>query len=248
MIPGLGADADMYLPLIREMLKLQSSSSAPYSEKQSGSVTPEPSHPILCSLQFITLIDPEPGETLEQYTERILEASGLENRAFHTVIATSMGGMIAQIALANGWIKADRLFLVSTLSSGDDLTFFAKVGAPLLPFLPRFFRRPVQIVMGFLYPVVRFHLPYSVIFGRMLLRTSTDLLFFAPGMIRNWRRKKEGIPGLPVSRIEQFHGDRDPLLNWKKVSKRRPVEHRYRGASHLVFVTHAAQIAKRILS
>lgn len=226
--PGLAADVDMYLPLIRELTRRR--------------------FPIRMEHVFNGPMT-HSEETLEDYSLRMIEEHGLKDRHFKCVIASSMGGMLAQIALKRGWIQTDQLILISTAFSGDDLQFYSIWGAHLLRYVPSFLHKTIRNIMGFAYPILRFNNQWSRILGIMIRRNDASLLFTAPYMIRNWRRgkpspilRKEDIP------VYQFHGTMDQLISYSKIKRKRNIEYTDRFGSHLTFIYRASEIASVIES
>lgn len=224
LVPGLGADVDMYLPILRELAR-------------SG---------FPMQIHYLRLAPPLSfNETMKDYTQRIVnEQLRDENRSFDCVVGASMGGMISQQALEDGLISTPLLILVCTLYHGSQLTPLAKMGAMLVRFVPSFLRRVARLITALLYPLFRFYTPWSVLFARMLLRADADLLFTAPVMIRNWRseRRADQIPNYNCA-LFHFHGTLDPLISYRKISAVRKPEFSETGGGHLTFVSRAREIA-----
>ncbi len=225
-IPGLGADQDMYLPVLRELAR-------------SGF----PMKPT-----FLRLYSPEPGkETLEDFTRYLFEDQDLKGQTFDCVVGGSMGGMIAQQAYHDGLIKTDHMILMCTLYRGDQLTHLAKFGVILTSLTPRFTWKLIRGFVSIVYPLFRFNTPWAVIFARMIARFDIDLLFKAPKMIRNWRKGLDDrTTPVPDCSLFHFHGKFDPLISFPGVARMRKPEYIDPWGAHLIFVRRAREIAGMI--
>ncbi len=225
-LPGLGADRDMYLAVISELMALHFPFT-PYSTEN--------------------LPMQSEDESLESYTKRIIEAALPEghNGRFDAVVGCSMGGMIAAKALEEGLIQTDSLFLISSALNGRGLTWFSGLSLSVFPWIPGSLRGILRDCVAWLYPVFRFWVPWSVVIATMIRRADKDLLFQASRMIHRWKGCRP--ENLPVRNFWQIHGTMDPILSYRRLREVRPPDVTVPLGGHILFLTHAPFIAREII-
>lgn len=217
-IPGLGADRVMFASVIASLDHL---------------VHPAPLH------SFLEYPDVMPGEVDSLDSLAALLAQGiLPEEPYDLAIGCSMGGMMLQILRMKGWLDTRRSVLLSTGMSGNDLMPWLRLGASL-PALPEILRGPVQALIAALYPLFRLGVPGASDLGRMFTRFPRTILFEAPRWIRQWK----GAPAPFYEDSIVVHGTHDPLISFNRVSKKKQPDLRIEGGSHILFATHAEEIA-----
>ncbi|MDH5654902.1 MAG: hypothetical protein OEZ34_03270 [Spirochaetia bacterium] len=222
--PGIGANGEMFDDMIEKMEKL--------------SIKVKPTY-----LEF-----PKPvskRESLPDYAVRAFSSPEIKNKKFDLVVACSFGGMLYQEAFKQKLIKDSKSVLICTAYSGNDIQNFFSIGMPLARFFPGFLHRPVQIFIAVLYPILRFRRPWARKFSRMFLKTDPAVFFTAPAMIYRWNRNQDYYPVLPDNVI-QFHGTKDPLISYKKISEIRVPEFPLYKRNHIIFATEVDFIVKEI--
>jgi len=221
-LPGLGTDRDMYVPILEHIAE--------------GAI--EQTHfEYRDSLRY---------RDLESYAHEMFAIQGLIGQKFDVIVGTSMGGMIAQIALRRKWIKAARCVLISTAFSGEDLTALSGIVGNVIRILPDVLTGIVIHVFAFSYPYLRATMRYRFLFSRMILRVSPRFMSKGIDMILRWRGVS-GETGFTGVRLIAFHGTRDPLIAFEKILTRRTPEHILPRGNHIVFTQIGALIAGAIM-
>lgn len=217
-IPGLGGDRVMFAPLISRLDQL---------------VYPAPLH------SFLEYPDVMPGEVDSLESLAALLAQGiLPEEPYDLAIGCSMGGMMVQILRMKGWLDTRKCVLLSTGMSGQDLIPVVRMAAAIPP-LPGFLRRPAQTIIAGLYPLFRLGVPTAADLGRMFSRFPRTIFFEAPRWIRDWK----GVPAPFYEDSIVVHGTHDPLMSYSRVAARKMPDLRIEGGSHILFATHADEVA-----
>lgn len=226
LFPGLGSDARLFNPLL-EAINLCSGSGQKveiYSLENSA---------------------PKSGQSLSDYAAELVEEQNMYGH-YDLIIGVSMGGMIAQELIATKKISTTAMILISTASSGRDLSFSGRLAVHLLYLTPRILGGIVLRIFLFLYPLFRRHVVYVPVMIDMVKNSPLDLLLNGGMLIRKWR--KDNIPYLYDIFVLRIHGKKDPLIDYKKVirfdSSIRPIEK----GNHIIIVTDVEKIASEIES
>ncbi|MEQ8353517.1 MAG: alpha/beta hydrolase [Leptospiraceae bacterium] len=244
-IPGLGADRRMYGKLIHFL----DSQSGPWKHHLIDFPNQKELLSRIKSLQDLAEV------TLAESIQP-LQDHGYESRPhYDTVIGVSMGGMIAQILVGQNRLHTENLILISTAYRGQDVRqpFLALAWIPSL--LPGFLRRIVQWTIGTAYPLFRRNVQEAREYAQMFLQFPRKIFFEAPRWIKGW----SGEPGLQATmamkplppdshsvRVFRIHGTSDPLLSYKKISSRIPIDLTFPEGSHIIFATEARSIARKL--
>lgn len=225
-IPGLGANEIMYIPLLKELNKI-------YHNNINNT--------------FLKFYDTEPYKikTLEEYCDYIYEKNlNKFNKYYDYVIACSMGGMILQIFLQQKKIHAKHYILLSTAFSGNDITILGNLLGRFLYLLPLFFRIYFQKFISFSYRIYRYNIKYVRQFSKMFEEFPTNVFFEAPTWIRKWQGIDTNI--LYHKNIFVIHGTSDPLISFKKISKKRKPNLIFKKGSHILFSLYPKILAEKI--
>lgn len=181
------------------------------------------------------------GQSLEEFTGYCNSRNSLSEN-YDLVIGCSMGGMIAQILIAESHIKTDRLFLLSSITSGRELTRFAYFGSFLSALVPSFLRKPLMKLIAYLYPVARYNVSSARWLAKMFRDFPPNVFFSSPSWIRKWKGSS-----LPESlHIYRVHGTSDPLLSYERTNRSLKIDQTVRKGSHILFATIPARIAGMI--
>lgn len=188
---------------------------------------------------FLEYPDVMPGEVDSLESLAALLAQGiLPEEPYDLAVGCSMGGMMLQILRMKGWLDTRKCVLLSTGLSGQDLIPVVRLAAALPP-LPGFLRRPAQSLIAGLYPLFRLGVPTAADLGRMFSRFPHTIFFEAPRWIRDWK----GVPAPFYEDSIVVHGTHDPLMSYSRVAARKQPDLRIEGGSHILFATHADEIA-----
>ncbi len=225
-LPGLGANEIMYSKII-EKLKATKLNFQHYH------------------IQYFD-VTPNTISSLEEYSEYLYKKNKMILKIhFDLVIGTSLGGMIVQILYSKKRIKSKKFIIISSCFSKNDLTILSKFSIFLAKLIPVSFRRIVQNGISFSYRFFRFYLDDVKDFCKMFKEFPTHVFFEAPLWIQKWN-------GIPKSEFNQFqfffiHGTKDPLISYKKITKRRKPDWTVYKGNHILFAMFPLEISKKII-
>lgn len=175
----------------------------------------------------IRWLEPEKGETIPDYAERIRYSHYMDTNAI--MVGVSFGGMIAaEIAKMH---TQSSLALVSSVCNYNEIPFFTRILARsgLIHLVPDLFLRTpshfLYRLFGVIDPAIKLQL--SVI----IRNTSPRFLRWAVGAIGKWKGE------LPANRAFRIHGTADKILPHHKES-----DQRIPGAGHFMIVEKAPEI------
>ncbi|MFK7785083.1 MAG: alpha/beta fold hydrolase [Crocinitomicaceae bacterium] len=177
-------------------------------------------------LAHIPWIEPQKTESLAAYAKRLFESADLP-KEYH-LIGVSFGGMIAQEF--EKIRKPKSLFLVSTISSSADLSFFFKIGGRLKlhKLIPQFMINRGNVVSNYLFGVKSQE--DKELFNEILHDSDIPLIRWALGAIVQWKNNAStnGI---------RIHGGKDRILPQKVMA-----DFFIPDAGHLMIATHAEEL------
>ena len=190
---------------------------------------------------YFLYTDNPPYESLEAYAEQMIRKQNLAD-AYDVVVGTSMGGMIAQIALTRKWIRTKKLVLISTAFSSEDLTLFSWITGRMFQACPLFLVSFFIFLFSLLYPFLRSSMKYKRLFSQMMRRVPPGFLRGGIRMILNW----SGVPVQSVKTVS-FHGTSDPLISFRRIAEKRVPDYPLLRGNHIVFTQVGEVIAAEIL-
>jgi pimeloyl-ACP methyl ester carboxylesterase len=209
LVSGLGADARLFIP---------------------QQALPWP-------IRVVEWIEPQHGEPLAGYAERLVERVKVEKPFF--LGGVSMGGMIA--LEMSRWMEPEAVFLIASARSGRAINPLFRAcgrligGAPLWAGLPPAIAKPVALLLA-RYTVSRAnHLTHEQ--AELCRQMAADA---SPRFVRWGCRATVGWPGVDLPRVAVYHihGDRDRMMPLRRVKP----DHVVRGGGHLINLTHADEV------
>ena len=179
-------------------------------------------------LIHIEWIDPLPKETLQSYAERLF-TQHIDETQDYLIMGLSFGGMLAQEFAK---IKSpERLFLISTISSGSKLPFYLRVAGSLKVhrLLPDRLIKSTNFITRYLFGTQDEKV--EIIFKQIQKDSDPKYIRWAIGAILTWRNDQphQGV---------HIHGSKDRLLPLKEKA-----QFVVKDGGHLMLIDHADKVS-----